>query len=480
MIGRIVDWIFAVGGLLGLAATGWWTIYAGPNNAQVLQAELQDRAEKALAASDNDWAFVRVNGQHAIISGNSPTYETSRAAIDAIATVGDNPIFGPITKISSETASAPPISPYVWGAKRMQDDTIVLTGHVPSHAILKEIERKASGLTAGAVQNELRVGSGEPLGPWRDVALTGLSQLALMDTGEVRLVDSRLFVNGTATQNGARAQILKAVENLESPYRSEADVQGANLWSARHEDGVLILSGVVPTAVEKTRLVSVAQASYGGEVRDEMEIGPGQFDDWQRTVAAALPHFASFDSGLMGFSPRGGGFVIRGEAAQSTVAFLQEDTADSAYEVNMDVAEIEPELIELVGLPLTDGEPGACQAGFDAIMAGNTLAFESAEATITRDSGPTLDKIMKMARLCPQVQIEVRGHTDSGGERDYNVSLSKWRATAVVDYMKMHGVAPERLKAVGFGPDEPIADNGTQAGRAANRRIEFKINEEGS
>lgn len=480
MIGRIVDWIFAVGGLLGLAATGWWAIHAGPNSASVLQADLQERAENALAASDNDWAFVRVDGQHAILSGNSPTYETSRAAIDAIAAVGDNPFFGPITKISSETASAPPISPYVWAATRKLDGTIVLTGHVPSISVLKEIERKASGLTAGAVQNELRVGSGEPLGPWRDVALTGLEQLGLMDSGEVRLVDSRLFVEGTATQNGARAQILAAVDALELPYRSEADVQGANLWSARHVDGVLVLAGTVDSAAEKGRLVSIAQASYGGEVRDEMEVGAGQFTDWQATVEAALPHFASFDSGSIGFSPRGGGFTIRGEAAQSTVAYLKEDTGKSAYDIYMDIAEIEPELIELVGLELSDSEPGACQAGFDAIMAENTLAFESSEATITRESGVTLDKIMKMARLCPQVQIEVQGHTDSGGNRDFNVSLSKWRATAVADYMKMHGVAPERLKAVGFGPDEPVGDNATQAGRAANRRIEFKINEEGS
>ena len=479
MIGRFVDWFFAVGGLLGLAAAGFWAVHAGPNSAANLEQKLQIAAEAALAVPEHDWATVTIDGQHATITGLSPTYDSVEATIEALREIGGGSVLWNITKITSETASAPPISPYVWSAMRAPNGDIKLAGHVPSAEILRELAAKADGLTGGEVINEMQVGSGEPLGPWKDVALRGLVQLALMDVGEVTLTDSKLSLSGTATQNGARGQILTALEALKLPYRSEADIQGANLWSARHERGALILSGQVETEDQKDTLLALAEENYGGEVRDEMTVGPGEFEGWQTTVLAALPHFASFETGLLGFSPRGGGFTVRGSGSGSAVNYLREDTAGSAYAVNVDVNIVEPELTELLDLDVALGEPGACQAGFDAIMAGNIVTFESSEATITRESGETLDKIMAMARLCPDVSIEVQGHTDSGGQREFNVSLSKWRAAAVVDYMKAGGISPARLTSEGFGPDQPVADNATRAGRAANRRIEFSITEEG-
>jgi outer membrane protein OmpA-like peptidoglycan-associated protein len=69
----------------------------------------------------------------------------------------------------------------------------------------------------------------------------------------------------------------------------------------------------------------------------------------------------------------------------------------------------------------------------------------------------------------------VRGHTDSFGERSYNLGLSQRRADAVVAYMERNGIASSRVEAVGVGPDEPVADNRTRAGRAQNRRIEIVV-----
>ena len=71
--------------------------------------------------------------------------------------------------------------------------------------------------------------------------------------------------------------------------------------------------------------------------------------------------------------------------------------------------------------------------------------------------------------------VEVQGHTDNVGKYDYNVDLSERRAQAVRTYLINQGVPAERLTAHGYGPDKPIADNKTKAGRAKNRRVEFNI-----
>jgi outer membrane protein OmpA-like peptidoglycan-associated protein len=73
------------------------------------------------------------------------------------------------------------------------------------------------------------------------------------------------------------------------------------------------------------------------------------------------------------------------------------------------------------------------------------------------------------------VEIEIAGHTDSRGSEDYNRRLSQGRTQAVVDYLISQGIAPHRLRAVGYGESRPIDTNDTEEGRAKNRRVEFTV-----
>jgi outer membrane protein OmpA-like peptidoglycan-associated protein len=75
--------------------------------------------------------------------------------------------------------------------------------------------------------------------------------------------------------------------------------------------------------------------------------------------------------------------------------------------------------------------------------------------------------------------IEIQGHTDNKGRRQYNVKLSERRAQAVRQYLVDSGVDGSRLRAKGFGPLRPVAPNFTSQGRARNRRVEFHIIERG-
>jgi OOP family OmpA-OmpF porin len=75
----------------------------------------------------------------------------------------------------------------------------------------------------------------------------------------------------------------------------------------------------------------------------------------------------------------------------------------------------------------------------------------------------------------PDIKVEVGGYTDSRNTDQYNLGLGQRRAEAVVDYLVSQGIAPARLIAKSYGESQPIADNETEAGRIANRRVELKI-----
>ncbi len=103
------------------------------------------------------------------------------------------------------------------------------------------------------------------------------------------------------------------------------------------------------------------------------------------------------------------------------------------------------------------------------------IEFETGKATIKKKSYPLLDQIANIFIENSNYIIEVQGHTDNTGNAEANKNLSEKRAQAVMDYMIKKGVDFQRMTAVGYGQDQPIADNKTKAGRAKNRRVEFKI-----
>lgn len=101
--------------------------------------------------------------------------------------------------------------------------------------------------------------------------------------------------------------------------------------------------------------------------------------------------------------------------------------------------------------------------------------FASNSSELTPGSSVELDRAVAAMKKFPELQIEIQAHTDSMGDAGYNQALSEKRANAVRDYMVDHGVAANRMEANGYGESQPIADNGTKAGRQANRRVELKV-----
>jgi outer membrane protein OmpA-like peptidoglycan-associated protein len=107
-------------------------------------------------------------------------------------------------------------------------------------------------------------------------------------------------------------------------------------------------------------------------------------------------------------------------------------------------------------------------------MPGN-VTFDTDRAEIRPEFRPVLDDVAETLVKYPGTRIRIAGHTDSTGSDTYNQQLSERRAAEVERYLGYRGVARERLESTGYGERFPIADNGTDAGRAANRRVEMEL-----
>lgn len=111
------------------------------------------------------------------------------------------------------------------------------------------------------------------------------------------------------------------------------------------------------------------------------------------------------------------------------------------------------------------------------IMIAEQVQFETGSAQIRTESNPVLQAVLGILNAHPEItMVSVEGHTDNRGTREFNIGLSQDRAASVVQWLVYNGVSRDRLRSAGFGPDRPIADNETDAGRQKNRRVEFHIN----
>jgi outer membrane protein OmpA-like peptidoglycan-associated protein len=102
------------------------------------------------------------------------------------------------------------------------------------------------------------------------------------------------------------------------------------------------------------------------------------------------------------------------------------------------------------------------------------FATDSAEIVGQR-SFEILDQVRAVLESYPGMELEIQGHTDNRGGRKRNLDLSRRRAQSVLSWLTGKGIAAGRLEAAGFGQEKPVAGNAKEDGRAANRRVEFRI-----
>lgn len=101
------------------------------------------------------------------------------------------------------------------------------------------------------------------------------------------------------------------------------------------------------------------------------------------------------------------------------------------------------------------------------------INFDVDKATLRPDAQPVVAEIGKLLESAPSLSLSIEGHTDNTGSREHNQALSAARARSVLGALVGLGVDASRLSSKGYGQDKPVTDNGTEAGRAKNRRVEL-------
>ncbi len=105
----------------------------------------------------------------------------------------------------------------------------------------------------------------------------------------------------------------------------------------------------------------------------------------------------------------------------------------------------------------------------------SNITFNTGSSAISADFYAVLGSVAKVINEYPKTYVDIYGHTDSIGKASYNMSLSKKRARSVARYLETRRVLPQRILTRGMGEDYPIASNGSEWGRAKNRRVEIRL-----
>ena len=264
-------------------------------------------------------------------------------------------------------------------------------------------------------------------------------------------------------------------------------------FSAHLENGHLTLSGAMGS--EEAKLAAVARAQELAKnlklrVTDNLEVlEDGGAAAWETAVPALLTQVATLHQHQASLTVSGQtatvkGAVAHGEAKTKLVHEMASLLGTSMHVQDQVTVTSAPASPSSAPAPTMTATPPAAhasraqvQAGLDEIVRGEHIAFESNSAVLTPKGRAVIEKIIPALKRSPEAVIEIGGHTDSYGDPDYNLQLSRTRAESVRQYLADHGVT-NRLTAVGYGATRPLSQDRTRAASKKNRRIEFRVKEE--
>ena len=259
-----------------------------------------------------------------------------------------------------------------------------------------------------------------------------------------------------------RVQMSGVPEPTTAPVAAEpaAPVRRFHDFSFSESDGVLTLTGEVPSEATRQAILATARQNYA-TVNDSLSVsGEAPTDGFDWAVDRVWPTLSALNDGVIAWQY--GQFSVSGEVVGASVEDVRRSLATAAFSERLGD-------LSLSAPPLAD----VCTDRFADSLSRSMIQFRTGSADIAPASAALLEELAAIARGCPMA-LTIEGHTDSSGPAAFNDFLSLERARAVVAALAAAGIDSSRLSAEGFGANRPIGDNATAAGRALNRRIEIK------
>ncbi|WP_323779617.1 OmpA family protein [Leisingera sp.] len=328
------------------------------------------------------------------------------------------------------------------------------------------------------------IGMGVPSPNWARAAELSIAGLAELGAGAVTIAnaditlaaaegtDSKLFDHVAGELENALPKVFALHAVL--PVPESQDAGGIPEFTATlSPEGQVQLRGRLTDAAQRTVADSYAKARFGSDnVHTAARVVADLPADWPVRVLAALEALSYLQRGAVTVTP--GNLELRGmsyrkDAPAEIAGFLSAKLGE-ADTYDLDITYEKPPEPKDKPLP-----PELCEAQLASAQSEAKIAFEPGSATIAVQSTGTMDRIAGVLGRCGPVRLEIQGHTDSQGREAMNQELSQARAQSVLNELRARRVVTSTFAAKGYGESTPIADNGTEDGREANRRIEFKL-----
>ena len=415
---------------------------------------------------------VTLDGLRLDVTGSAKTVDDYEALLASLS--------GPLPdgmKVVASAITPASASPYGWQGEKA-NGTVVLSGYVPSATSRDDVAAAARIMFAGSkIDDRVRVAAGEPRMDWIGAIKFAMGELAKLDHGKVSLHDQSYAIEGAAVSPDAymsirdvNAKTLPASLTLTGGGEVTPPVVEHYHFAAVRQGAGILISGNVPDDADREAIFTAAHRKFGlAEIAGDLVFASGAPPDFVDASTTALQMLSRLAGGHVEITDRA--LSIDGIASQPNAVEEIADSLPAALPAGFTVA-TNTVAAGQGGQPIA---AVACRDLLQAVLQPGHIAFNGTKADITADSIGLLDRVAAVISRCMGVVIEVGAYSDSEGTSARNKDRTQARAEAIVDFLVGAGVKREALTAIGYGEANPVADNSTDAGRAANQRIEFTV-----
>lgn len=342
----------------------------------------------------------------------------------------------------------------------------------------------AAGERAGAAANSrCTVGLGVPSPNWSEAVLQGIDAVKRLEGGSVTLADADMtLIAQPGIDQALFDRIVGELEtslpdvfalNAKLPKVEDPDAGPPEFTATLSPEGQVQLRGRVSNDALRDLADSYAKARFGSEkVYMAARIDEDLPDTWGPRVLTGLEALSGLSNGAITVTPDTlsvTGNTGNPDASTEIASLLSDKLGEGAeYDINVIYQE---KLDPVLGLPT----PDECESEIAQVVKVSKINFEPGSATIDASALGTMDDIAEILKRCGDLPLEIQGYTDSQGRESMNLALSQSRAESVLNELRARRVLTGSFDAKGYGEENPVADNKTEEGREANRRIEFRL-----
>ena len=333
-----------------------------------------------------------------------------------------------------------------------------------------------------------KIGLGVPTPDWAKAIVQCVEALDELGGGVLTFTDSDISLVATdTTEQSDFDRIVGRLENslpelfslhaVLPPKILETGEAGGivepEFLATKSPEGLVQLRGRVTNEQIKKAIDTYATSLFGNElVFFQTRVDENLPNGWPVRVLGGLEALSKLHHGILVVTP--GTVEVKGVGARPEVPsevsrILSVRVGGKGnYKIDVDFDE---------ALFVIDEAPSdiECEQAISALLNRDQINFEPGSTRIDAESLVVVADIADILRKCPDAKFEIEGHTDSQGGADLNLSISQQRAEAVLSALLSQRVLTSGIVAKGYGPERPIADNGTEEGRALNRRIAFRL-----